>query len=627
MSATDVLSPTFEVPENVDDNTVYEYLLTATAAGATIAAETVAVTVLNRVLAVSCTDTSPQAYEGSESITLDCSASGAAPGAAIAYAWTSPSAPADTSRLSATDVLSPTFEVPENVDDNTVYEYLLTATAASATAATETVTVTVLNRIDLRVLCVDYSFDVYEGDPDFQFNCLIWNAPSGAGYTWTPRGNTPDVSLLGRSDVRRPFFRVPDDVPRDTTFEYAVTGSAPGAIYNDGKADVSVTVLDKEALSLTCTSSYAAYEGSEDITLNCSASGAAPGSSYAYSWEARGDTPDMSLLSATDIASPTFYVPDEVPSDTTFSYALTVSATGAHDAAAEVAVTVLDRVSLGVVCTYADEEVYEGAEDFEFDCMASGAPSGASYAYSWEASGDTPDTALLSATDVRSPLFHVPEAVSDDEIYSYTATASAEGSKDATAEVTVWVLNKQPLIVVCSDPGSVYEGSEDITLNCSASGAPSGSADEYVWEASGDTPDTALLSATDIASPTFYVPDEVDAAETYEYLLTVSAENAEDGMAEVTVTVLNKEALSLTCTSSYAVHEGSEDITLSCAASNAPEGSEYAYSWAAERRYAGHGAAEPGGHRFSDLLRAGRDGRGQDVRIPAHGKRREYDRR
>ena len=53
------------------------------------------------------------------------------------------------------------------------------------------------------------------------------------------------------------------------------------------------------------------------------------------------------------------------------------------------------------------------------------------------------------------------------------------------------------------------------------------------------------FSAVDIASPTFSVPDEVDANETYEYLLTVSADNAEDASVEVTVTVLNKEALAL----------------------------------------------------------------------------------
>ena len=64
------------------------------------------------------------------------------------------------------------------------------------------------------------------------------------------------------------------------------------------------------------------------------------------------------------------------------------------------------------------------------------------------------------------------------------------------------------------------------------------------------------------------MPAAVDADETYEYLLTVSAENAEAGTVEVTVTVLNKGALALVCAGNrYSAYEGSEDITLDCAAS------------------------------------------------------------
>ena len=60
--------------------------------------------------------------------------------------------------------------------------------------------------------------------------------------------------------------------------------------------------------------------------------------------------------------------------------------------------------------------------------------------------------------------------------------------------------------------------------------APSGSTYDYVWTARGSTGDTAkLIAGTDGPTPTFEVQDEVDSDETYEYRLTVSAENAEDG--------------------------------------------------------------------------------------------------
>ena len=133
------------------------------------------------------------------------------------------------------------------------------------------------------------------------------------------------------------------------------------------------------------------------------------------------------------------------------------------------------------------------------------------------------------------------------------------------------VLNKGALAVVCADPSPAYEGAADFALDCTASGAPAGSTYDYVWTARSDTPDTALLIAgIDGPTPTFAVPDEVAATTTYEYLLTVSAEHAESGSAEVTVTVLNKGALAVVCADPSPAYEGAADFDLDCSASGAP---------------------------------------------------------
>ena len=99
--------------------------------------------------------------------------------------------------------------------------------------------------------------------------------------------------------------------------------------------------------------------------------------------------------------------------------------------------------------------------------------------------------------------------------------------EDATANVTVRVLNKPPLALICTPPTPVYEGSADFALDCSASGAPQGSEYDYVWTPRGSTVVPGRLSSTTIAKPTFDVPEEVDRDEIYEYTLTASAENAE----------------------------------------------------------------------------------------------------
>ena len=524
----------------MDAPTTYEYLLTVSAENAESASAAVTVTVLNHgALSVVCVDP-PSVYEGSADFALACTASGAPAGSEYAYVWTARGSTANTALLIAgTDGPTPTFDVPEELDATTTYEYLLTASAENAESGLAEVTVTVLNVGSLHVVCAS-PVSVYEGSEDFALDCTASGAPAGSDYSyaWTARGSTANTDLLiAGTDGPTPTFSVADALDETTTYEYLLTVSAENA--ESGSAEVTVTVLNREMLTITCPVPFPVYEGSEDFVLDCSASGTFSGSGYEYVWTARGSTTNTAQLSAIDIPSPTFYVPDELDATTTYEYLLTVSAESANSGTAEVSVTVLNRGPLSVVCTYPGS-IYEGSGDFELDCSASGAPSGSDYDYVWTARGGTANTDQLSAIDIVSPTFYVPEEVDVTTTYEYLLTASAENAVDGTVEVTVTVLNKEMLIVTCNDT-EVYEGSADFELDCTASGAPSGSSYTYVWTARGGTANTDLLIAgTDGPTPTFSVPEEVDEnGETYEYLLTVSADNAEDASAEMTVNVLD----------------------------------------------------------------------------------------
>ncbi len=579
LSGVDIASPTFYVPDALDETTTYEYLLTARAENAEDAAAEVTVTVLNKgALAVVCADPG-SVYEGSADIAFDCAASGAPAGSTYNYTWAAQGDTPDTALLSSVDIASAVFAVPEEVDEDETYEYLLTVSAENAIDAVAEVTVTVLNKGALALACADPG-SVYEGSEDFALDCAVSGAPAGSAYeyAWTVRGSTANTDLLiSGVDGPAPTFDVPEEVDEDETYEYLLTARAENA--EDARAEVTVTVLNRGALAVICADPGSVYEGSEDFALDCAASGAPAGSEYTYEWTGRGSTTDTALLSAADIASPTFYVPDEVAGDETYEYRLTVSAENAEDATAEVTVTVLNRGALALAC--ADPgSVYEGSADIAFDCSVSGAPAGSAYAYEWTARGSTTNTDLLGAADIASPTFYVPDEVAGDETYEYRLTVSAENADPGSADVTVKVLNKKTLEVACATPSPVYEESEDFALDCAASGAPAGSEYAYVWTGRGSTTDTALLSAVDVSSPMFYVPEEVDEDETYEYLLTASADNAEDATAEVTVTVLNKGALALACADPGSVYEGSEDFAFDCSASGAPgDDPQYTYVW------------------------------------------------
>ena len=411
-------------------------------------------------------------------------------------------------------------------------------------------------------------------------DCEATGKPSDSDYVyaWTARGGG-DTSRLSSTTVEKPTFHVPDEVDGDETYEYTLTVSADNA--ESATEDVTVKVLKKATLTLVCTSPAPVYEGSADFDLNCSASGAPSGSDYVYEWTARGSTVVPGQLSSTTVEKPTFHVPDEVDSDETYEYTLTVSADNAESATEDVTVTVLNKKALDLACA-TPSPVYEGSEDFALDCAASGAPSGSDYEYVWTARGSTANTDLLiSGVDDPAPTFDVPEEVDEDETYEYLLTVSAENAESATAEVTVKVLNLGSIALVCASPPLVYEGSEDFALDCSVSGDTGDVDYVYEWAAIGATPNTSRLSAADIPSPTFYVPDALDETTTYEYLLTASAENAESASAEVTVTVLNLGSIALVCASPPLVYEGSEDFALDCTASGAPGGSTYGYAWTA----------------------------------------------
>ncbi len=575
LSAPDVASPMFAVPAEVDADETYEYTVTATAGDLEAAPAEVSVTVLDKPqIVVACSAPDP-VYEGSEDIRLDCAASmepGGPDPAAYTYVWTAgkgASATEIVDRLIAgADGPTPTFNVPDDVPQTTQYEYTLTVTAEHAESGVAEVVVRVLDKPQIVVACAAPD-PVYEGSEDITLDCAASvepGVPDPAAYTyvWTAgkgAGAMASVDrLIAGADGPTPTFNVPDDVPQTTQYEYTLTVTAEDA--EAGSTEVVVTVLDSRALVLTCANPDPVYEGSEDIALDCAATrdtrdatGDVTSSDYEYAWTAlnnTGATAGTDLLSRADIASPTFFVPDDVPQTTRYEYQVTVSAEHADPAMAEVTVTVLNKAALALACAGNPYSAYEGSEDILLDCSASGEPGepgaleSSDYEYAWtplNTTGATADTELLSATDIASPTFAVPAEVAADETYEYLLTVSAENADPATVEVSVTVLNKATLALVCAgNPYSVYEGSEDITLDCAASGVPEGSEYAYAWTGRGATADTDLLSALDIASPTFAAPDSVDADETYEYLLTVSADHADDATVEVTVTVLDRIA-------------------------------------------------------------------------------------
>ena len=580
LTGHDTGTPTFDVPGSVESDTTWTYTVSVSTRDHLPADETVEVTVREPKPSIVCSDA--EVYEATADFTLDCSVTNEPTGSS--YSWTARGSTSDTDDLSSTTILAPTFSVPDSVNADTDYNYTVTLSASGVDDVTEDVTVTVKKLTCLRYGQVHdgYFYGINEGDMRGVVLdvCHEITGPGPFSYSWSNR-----LSILGGLDrlsntnERSPTFTPPNDVETLISYGYSLEISSPNA--KSLKVYAGIWIYDT---NLTCQDSVV-YEGSANFDLDCSivvGLGAPyPPPRYGYTWVARDDTPNTDLLIAgRGSLAPTFAVPDNVDADTDYKYRLTVIGNGGTLHEGDVTVTVKNTPSLTLICT-PPTPVYEGSADFDLDCSASGTPEGSEYDYVWTVRGATPNTDKLSSTTIEKPTFDVPEEVAEDETYRYTLTASAENAEDVSANVTVRVLNKEPLALVCTPPTPVYEGSTDFALDCSASGAPSGSTYDYVWTARGATPNTDKLSSTTIEKPTFDVPEEVAEDETYRYTLTASAENAEDASANVTVRVLNKEPLALICTPPTPVYEGSTDFALDCSASGAPSGSTYDYVWTA----------------------------------------------
>ena len=253
------------------------------------------------------------------------------------------------------------------------------------------------------------------------------------------------------------------------------------------------------------------------------------------------------------------------------------------------------------------------------DCEATGKPEGSDYVYAWPERGSTPNTDKLSSTTIAQPTFYVPGSVNSDETYEYMLTVSADNAEDGFANVTVEVLKKATLRLVCTSPPPVYEGSQDWDLNCSASGGPENSEYDYVWTGRGSTVVPGHLSSTTVAKPTFNVPPNVNADTDYESTLTVSARGADPETANVTVRVLNKPSLTLVCTPPAPVYEGAADLDLDCDGLGRSSGFHLRLCLDGTRQNRGPGQVEQYDDCKADVRCAGGGRRGRYLRVHADG--------
>ena len=520
LNSKSIFRPDFDVPDDVPEDTQYEYVFRATKNSRSTQEDiTVTVRDVPAVPAISCNDA--DVFEDADNFELDCSVTNAD---GATYLWEARPGTPDTDNLTGTDGPAPTFDVPAinagtPADAVRTYEYRVTMSTSGGIDDTD-ITITVR---DKDVLCWVsetgkiqdiYEYTVNEGSGDRVLETCQGGVtgPGGPPYTYEWRfsgsaalGSAAD--LLNATDQQTVFFRVPVDVPRTTEYEIAFRvfgASDPG---NSDDTLFRITVLNLDPVS--CNDPPApVLEGSAPFALDCEDTGAPTG--VTWDWD------PTDHLTNTGAVAPTFTPPEIDGGVEEFSYTVRALVGDASVGESEVTVDVLDRPRISVTCPGNPYGPYEGAGEITLNCSATGGVAGATYNYVWTPRGSTVVPGKLSSAAIRNPTFAVPENVSSPETYEYTLTASSMDGmreKDGAFDVTVTVLDKPDIAIDCpGDPYRKYEGEEDFELDCSATGAPSGSIYRYVWTERGMTANTDnLIGGTDGPTPMFAVPEEVDA--------------------------------------------------------------------------------------------------------------------
>ena len=325
-----------------------------------------------------------------------------------------------TAPLSATDARAPTFTAPRAERDRE-FHYVVRM-LSSARSAQHRVTVRVPGVSSAAPLCKPLTLREMES------RRLPCRQPEGHHLRLSgPIG--PGAPLIALQTVTAPA------VDADTLFVYDIEICRDHQEACVPASTWTVTVQNRKPPAVACTNVYNTYAGEADLVLHCAVSG---GTSYTYVWTG----PDTDRLSAVDVLQPTFDVPDQVAEDQGYALTLTVTDAIVGSSSADIHIRVRKRGTVELGCQKLEYFVFAGSADFplQLQCAIAGALGPDTvYSHRWHARSGAIDTKQLSSTNVRNPIFSVPDTLATDYTYEYAYTVWARYADPASVDVHVTV--------------------------------------------------------------------------------------------------------------------------------------------------------------------------------------------
>ncbi|AUV57531.1 hypothetical protein KP1_172 [Klebsiella phage KP1] len=275
------------------------------------------------------------------------------------------------------------------------------------------------------------------------------------------------------------------------------------------EAETTLTVNNKTmpAITLTLSPTSVSKEIGQSQVVTADVTGAPSGASIAYIWK-RGS----SVISGQ--TGKTITLTESTETSYTLNCEVTVSAPDYNNGTATkgIAVAFTKKTMSGVSVTLTPSSITaEKGAEASFTAAVTGAPAGASVAYSWTKDGSPVDgstsTLEIDTSTIGSQVIEVSAVVSAPDYKPVTVTK--------TGNVTITKKTMSGVSVTLTPESITAEQGSEASFKANVIGAPEGATGVYSWTKDGSpvegSTSTLVIDTSDIGSQVIEVSVEVSA--------------------------------------------------------------------------------------------------------------------
>lgn len=275
------------------------------------------------------------------------------------------------------------------------------------------------------------------------------------------------------------------------------------------EAETTLTVNNKTmpAITLTLSPTSVSKEIGQSQVVTADVTGAPSGASIAYVWK-RGS----SVISGQ--TGKTITLTESTETSYTLNCEVTVSAPDYNNGTATkgIAVAFTKKTMSGVSVTLTPSSITaEKGAEASFTAAVTGAPAGASVAYSWTKDGSPVDgstsTLEIDTSTIGSQVIEVSAVVSASDYKPVTVTK--------TGNVTITKKTMSGVSVTLTPESITTEQGSEASFKANVIGAPEGATGVYSWTKDGSpvegSTSTLVIDTSDIGSQVIEVSVEVSA--------------------------------------------------------------------------------------------------------------------